>query len=237
VSQPFEQLGVDYTRKRQPDPRIAAALLRALGDADSVVNVGAGAGAYEPRDRRVIAVEPARTMIRQRPPGSAPVVRAVAGALPFADRAFAAALAVLTIHHWPDVTAGLAECRRVARDRVVILTWDPDAPPFWLHDYVPALWAHDRAIFPPLGALGARAVAPVPIPHDCVDGFLGAYWRRPEAYLDPAVRFAMSTFSRIDAAAGIARLARDLADGTWAARHGDLLALTELDVGYRVITL
>lgn len=236
MTQPFDHLGVDYARKRQPDPRIAAAIVRALGDADRVVNVGAGTGSYEPRDRQVIAVEPSRTMIRQRAATSALVVQAVAGALPFADRAFAAALAVLTIHHWPDVAAGLAECRRVARDRVVILTWDPDTT-FWLHDYVPALWAYDRNIFPPIASFAARAVVPVPIPHDCVDGFLGAYWRRPAAYLDPAVRFAMSTFSRIDATAGIARLARDLADGTWAARHADLLGRSELDVGYRVITL
>lgn len=237
MKQPFDKLGVDYTRKRRADPRIAAAIRAALGDADSVVNVGAGAGAYEPTDRRVIAVEPAMTMIRQRAPGAAPVVRAVAAALPFADGAFAAALAILTLHHWPDWRAGVAECRRVARDRVVVLTWDPDAPPFWLHDYVPALWAHDRTIFPSLDRLGGRAVVPVPIPFDCVDGFLGAYWRRPEAYLDPAVRFAMSTFSKIDATAGMARLARDLDDGTWARDHGALRAQPELDIGYRLVTL
>ncbi len=237
MTQPFDELGVDYAVRRRADPRVAAAIVNALGDSDSVVNVGAGAGSYEPTDRRVVAVEPAMTMIRQRAAGAAPVVQAVAAALPFADGAFAAALAVLTIHHWPDWRAGVAECQRVARDRVVILTWDPDAAPFWLHDYVPALWAYDRTIFPPLDRLGGRAVVPVPIPADCVDGFLGAYWRRPEAYLDPAVRFAMSTFSKIDATAGMAQLARDLDDGTWARAHGALLDQPELDIGYRLVTL
>ena len=170
-------------------PASPRAIIDALGPAASVVNVGAGAGSYEPADRRVVAVEPSREMIRQRPAGAAPVVQASATALPFAAGAFDAALAVLTVHHWPDRARGLAELRRVARDRVVILTWEPDAARFWLvEDYFPELVAIDRAIFPTRDelerSLGPVELRPLPIPHDCVDGFLGAYWRRPHAYLD-----------------------------------------------------
>ena len=237
----YDQIGVGYTAHRQPDPRIAAAIVDALGPARSVLNVGAGAGSYEPVDRRILAVEPSPEMIRQRAPGSAPAVQASATALPFRDGAFDATLAVLTVHHWPDRPQGLAELRRVARDRAVILTWEPDAAPFWLvEDYFPGLAALDRAIFEPLDALrsllGPIEVRPVPIPHDCVDGFLGAYWRRPEAYLDAAVRSAMSAFSKLaDAEPGLARLRQDPADGTWQRRNAALLGRPALDLGYRLV--
>jgi len=236
----YDRIGVGYGAHRRPDPRIGAAILHALGRAASVVNVGAGAGSYEPADRAVVAVEPSAAMIRQRPRGSAPVVQASATALPFRDDAFDAALAVLTVHHWPDRARGLAELRRVARHRVVILTWDPESTGFWLvEDYFPAL-AMDREIFPPLEELrrllGAIDAHPLPIPHDCVDGFLGAYWRRPHAYLDPAVRGAISTFSKLgDVEAGLARLRHDLEDGTWARRHGHLSTRSALDLGYRLV--
>jgi SAM-dependent methyltransferase len=203
--------------------------------------VGAGAGSYEPVDRRVLAVEPSPEMIRQRPPGSAPVIQASATALPFPDGAFDATLAVLTVHHWPDRARGLAELRRVARDRAVILTWEPDAAPFWLvDDYFPELVALDRASFEPLDALrrllGPIEVRPLPIPHDCVDGFLGAYWRRPEAYLDAAVRGAISTFTKLaDVEPGLARLRRHLEDGTWRRRNAALLERRALDLGYRLV--
>ena len=237
----YDTIGIGYRALRRPDPRIAAAIVGALGPAASLVNVGAGAGSYEPTDRRVVAVEPSREMIRQRPAGAAPVVQASATALPFRAGAFDAALAVLTVHHWPDRAQGLAELRRVARDRVVILTWEPDAARFWLiEDYFPELLAVDRAIFSTRDEmerdLGAVEWRPVPIPHDCVDGFLGAYWRRPHAYLDLAVRGAISTFSRLpDAEPGLARLRSDLEDGTWTRRHGALLTRSDLDLGYRLI--
>jgi SAM-dependent methyltransferase len=237
----YDRIGPGYTTHRRPDPRIAAAIVDALGPARSVLNVGAGAGSYEPTDRRVVAVEPSPEMIRQRPPGAAPVVQASATALPFRDGAFDATLAVLTVHHWPDRARGLAELRRAARDRAVILTWEPGAVPFWLvDDYFPELVALDRPIFEPIDALrrvlGPIEVRPVPVPHDCVDGFLGAYWRRPEAYLDPAVRGAISTFTKIDdSEPGVARLRRDLEDGTWRRRHGALLGRESLDLGYRLI--
>lgn len=240
MTQLYDEIGVGYRGHRQPDPRIAAAIIGALGDAETVVNVGAGAGSYEPADRSVVAVEPSLEMIRQRRPGSAPVVRASATHLPFRAGAFAAALAVLTVHHWSDRARGLAELARVAR-RPVVLTWDPAAPGFWLvDDYFPAIVEMDRPIFPAIDefrrAFGEVAIHPIPIPHDCRDGFLGAYWRRPAAYLDPGVRRAISTFSKIgDVEPALARLRRDLEDGTWERRHGSLLGRTELDLGYRLV--
>jgi SAM-dependent methyltransferase len=236
----YDTIGQGYDVHRRPDPRIAAAIADALGATDTVVNVGAGAGSYEPRDRRVVAVEPSRAMIHQRRPGSALVVQASATALPFRDATFDAALAVLTVHHWPDRAGGLAELARVA-GRVVILTWDPASSGFWLvDDYFPEIRAVDRPIFPAMDELrrllGPIDVRPVPVPHDCSDGFLGAYWRRPDAYLDAGVRGAISTFSKLGPVdAPLARLRRDLDDGAWARRHGHVLSRTELDLGYRLI--
>ena len=241
VPQLYDTIGVGYRALRRPDPRIAAAIVNALGPAASVVNVGAGAGSYEPVDRRVVAVEPSREMIRQRPAGAAPVVQASATALPFGTGAFDAALAVLTVHHWPDRAQGLAELRRVVRHRVVILTWVPDAAGFWLtEDYFPELVAVDRAIFPTPDelrrTLGPVEVHPLPIAHDCTDGFLGAYWRRPQAYLDAAVRGAISSFSKLrDVEPGLSRLRQDLDDGTWTRRYGSLLTRSDLDLGYRLV--
>jgi SAM-dependent methyltransferase len=239
----YDAIGRDYGTHRRPDPRIAAAIRAALGDAASVVNVGAGAGSYEPPDLDVVAVEPSRVMIAQRPNGASPAVQAAAEALPFPDGAFDAALAVLTLHHWADRATGLAELVRVARRRIVIVTWDPRSRDFWLtRDYLPAVVEIDAPIFPPLDeldrALGGARVAPLPVPHDCTDGFLGAYWRRPEVYLDPTARGAMSTFAKLAPEAvepGIARLADDLASGRWDARLGYLRAQTEADLGYRLV--
>jgi SAM-dependent methyltransferase len=231
VAQLYDAIGRGYHAYRRPDSRVAAAITQALGPARSVVNVGAGAGSYEPTDRRLVAVEPSAAMIAQ----------ASATHLPFRDGAFDAGMAVLTVHHWPDRTRGLAELARVAADRVVLLTWDPGTAAFWLvDDYFPDIWAIDRPIFPTLDdlerVLGSIEVQPVPVPHDCSDGFVGAYWRRPEAYLDPGVRGAMSTFTKLrDPEPGLARLRADLADGSWRRRHGDLLSRAELDLGYRLV--
>jgi SAM-dependent methyltransferase len=237
----YDEIGSGYRGYRRPDPRIAAAIKRVLGDVDTVLNVGAGAGSYEPEDRAVVAVEPALAMIRQRKEGSAPVVQASATHLPFRDAAFAGALAVLTIHHWPDRRLGLAELARVARRRVILLTWDPAAPDFWLTaDYFPEMLTVDRQIFPTMAELGQAfgrlEIHPLPIPRDCTDGFLGAYWRRPRAYLDAGVRGAISTFSKLDTLEpGLSRLRRDLDDGSWSRRHRRLLTESELDLGYRLI--
>lgn len=237
----YDRIGIGYADHRRPDGRIAARIADALGPARTIVNVGAGAGSYEPADRRVAAVEPSAGMVRQRPDSAAPAVRATAERLPFRDRSFDAALAVLTIHHWADWRAGLREMRRVARGRVVLLTWDPEHPGFWLvREYFPQIPENDRRIFTSLAEIGAVLgpvdVHPVPVPADCSDGFLGAYWRRPEAYLDAGARGAISAFSRLDdVEGGLERLRADLADGTWRRRHGALLDRAELDIGYRLI--
>jgi SAM-dependent methyltransferase len=237
----YDAIGLGYRHYRRPDPRIARAILDALGDAATVVNVGAGAGSYEPVDRSVVAVEPSLAMIRQRPAGGAPVVQASATDLPFRDATFATALAVLTVHHWSDRVRGLRELARVAQHRLVILTWDPATSGFWLvEDYFPAIAEVDRQILPLMEqlrqALGTIEVRPLLVPYDCTDGFLGAYWRRPHAYLDSGVRSAISTFAKIcDVESGLRRLRGDLADGTWEHRYGHLVCMSELDLGYRLV--
>lgn len=240
----YDALGAGYRRTRVPDPRIARRINEALGDARSVVNVGAGTGAYEPRHLEVVAVEPSAAMIAARSPGSAPAIKACAESLPFPEASFDVALGVLTLHHWRNLDAGLAEMRRVARRRVVLLTWDPEFDDaLWLTvHYVPRIRERDRINYPTMrrlaSALGELSVAPVPIPHDCSDGFLGAWWRRPEAYLDPVVRAGISSFSRVapsEAAAFVERLHRDLETGEWERRFGHLRGLAELDLGYRLV--
>jgi SAM-dependent methyltransferase len=238
----YDSIGRKYTNVRREDPRIAARIRAALGDARTVVNVGAGAGAYEPADLEVTAVEPSETMIAQRPEGSAPVVRAFAEELPFEDRSFDAAMVVLSDHHWSDHERGLAELRRVAR-RVVLLTWDPAATfDSWLvGEYLPCfedLIPKGFQIQQTVDGLGGARVEQVPIPHDCLDGFLHAYWRRPHAYLDPQVRAGISACALMDRNCleeGVARLAADLESGAWERRHADLLGLEELDLGYRLL--
>lgn len=236
----YDDLGKGYAVQRRADARIASVIWSALGDVRSVVNVGAGAGSYEPTDRIVLAVEPSDMMISQRPEGAAPCRRGSAEALPLETGAYEAAMALLTIHHWSDWRAGLREMRRVARRRIVLLTFDAEASNFWLtRDYFPALNELDRQIMPPLGELanelGELHVTPVPVPHDCTDGFLGAYWRRPHIYLDPLARNSMSPFARIDADDGLSRLASDLDTGVWHKRNAELLDLAALDVGYRLL--
>lgn len=240
----YDSIGLNYAELRRPDPRIAAIIHAALGDALSVVNVGAGTGSYEPVDREVLAVEPSEVMIRQRPPDAAPCLQGSAEALPLETGSVDAALGVLTVHHWKDIAQGLAEMVRAARKRIVLLTWVPDSPPFWLtEDYFPEITARDRRVFPTTPVLsemlertvGVAAIEPVPIPHDCTDGFLCAYWRRPEAYLSAEVRNAISSFAVFDAAPGLERLRDDLDSGRWAERHGHLRDRATMDLGYRVV--
>jgi SAM-dependent methyltransferase len=235
VGQLYDTIGKAYSDYRRPDPSIAAAIKNALGDAQSLVNVGAGAGSYEPTDRKVIAVEPSPVMIAQRLPGAAPVVRASAMALPFDDDAFDAALAIFTVHHWPDQPRGLREMSRVVR-RCIILTWDNQHAGTWLtRDYFPEIVENGQPMESYSQAFEQIQIVSVPVPHDCIDGFLHAYWRRPEAYFDPRVRGAISAFANIRAEKGLAALRRDLDDGTWLSRNGHLLKLSELDLGYRLV--
>jgi SAM-dependent methyltransferase len=238
----YDQIGRQYTSTRCPDPRIATAIFDALGDADSVVNVGAGAGAYEPVGRSLVAVEPSWQMIRQRS-GVSWAVQASAEALPFPAGTFDAAMAVLTLHHWTDWRGGLDEMKRVA-DRLVIFTIEPsEVGNFWLTEsYFPEIVGLDRGRCPSVDEivenLGDCSVEHIAIPSDCTDGFLAAFWRRPEAYLDPGVRAGISGFALLDqdvVARGVARLKSDLESGTWERRFGHIRSLDALDVCYRLL--
>ena len=240
MAAPYDNIGRNYSGRRQSDPRIGSAIHETLADCGSVLNVGAGTGSYEPRFQTTAAVEPSRTMIEQRPEGAAPAIQARAEALPFRNASFDAVLAILTVHHWSDQAKGLAECARVARSKVVILTNDfAVCAKFWLFDYFPGLLA-DRSIFPPIAryeeAFGSVETVAVPIPADCQDGFLGAYWKRPSAYLDPAVRESISTFSKIgDVSFQLQKLRADIESGAWEQRYSRLRDLSSLDLGYRLI--
>lgn len=240
----YDTIGTSYATTRRPDPRIAARIHRALGDAATVLNVGAGTGSYEPA-QTVLAIEPSAVMIAQRPPGAAPAVRGRAEALPVADGAVEAVMAVLTVHHWDDVDAGIAELRRVARRRVVMAAFDPERTnQFWLvREYLPELaTTHPRSsltlqhLVSKLGQERTTVVA-VPIAHDCYDGFASAFWRRPAAYLDASVRSGMSLFAGNDDVftPGLEELERDLASGAWHRRHADLRSAQEYDAGYRLL--
>ena len=237
----YDTLGIGYANLRVPDTRIADQLHRAIGDADDIVNIGAGTGSYEPEGRHVIAVEPSSTMIAQRPPSASPVVQATAEALPFCDDLFQCAMGVLTLHHWRDWRRGVAEALRVAQGKLVLLTWLNEDLPVWLYDYFPDMQQRDLDLFPSLEAmaeeLGPLRMENVPIPHDCSDGFLCAYWRRPEAYLRSDVRRSISLFAMIEGVdAGLAKLAADLDSGEWQRRYADLLARENMDFGYRIIS-
>jgi SAM-dependent methyltransferase len=243
VSRLYDRIGGSYRRTRRPDPRIAAAIADALGDARTVVNVGAGTGAYEPADRDVLAVEPSETMIAQRPHSAAPAIQATAEQLPLADDSFDAALAVNTVHHWTDLPAGLRELRRVARKRIVVFMRDPRrGEPFWLvEDYLSAL-DPSRKLSPIIetieGELRPARAVPVPLPRDCWDGLFSAFWGRPEMYLDAGVRRNISNFALADEdelALGLARLQADLESGAWDRRYGHLRSLPELDLGHRLL--
>ncbi|HEX4874946.1 MAG TPA: class I SAM-dependent methyltransferase [Sphingorhabdus sp.] len=236
----YDIIGADYANLRKPDPRIAAFINAALGDAQSVLNVGAGAGSYEPVDRDVTAIEPSAEMLRQRPPGSAHAIQGSAEALPFPDRHFDASMAILTIHHWPDKKAGLAEMRRVTKGPIVLLTFDPTHHGCWLTDYLPQLVELDEGQMPHLSDyeqwLGPVTISTIPVPHDCSDGFLYAYWRRPRAYLDPIIRKGMSSFWKIDGAdSALQRLESELENGEWEKRYGKLMSAETLDTGYRLV--
>ena len=242
MSELYDQLGYGYGTQRRPDPRISARIRHHLEGHASVVNVGAGTGSYEPTDVPVVAVEPSRRMISQRRIWSN-VVQAKAEALPFIDCAFDAAMAILTIHHWNDKKMGLEECARTTRKRFVIFTWDPASEGFWLvGEYFPELLAFDRRIFPSMedlrAVLGRISIQTVTVPADCKDEFLGAYWRRPYAYLDSVVRSGMSSFARIsEVESRIEELRKDLASGVWERSHGHLLGADTLDIGYRLVTV
>ncbi len=240
----YDRLGRGYGEFRRGDPRIGTRIEAALGDARSVLNVGAGAGSYEPPDREVTAVEPSAEMIAQRPAKSAPAVQASAESLPFGDDSFDAAMAVLTAHHWHDLSAGLGEMLRVARLRVVIVTFDSEAlEELWIAaDYFPEILGLNR----PSGAnsrnlltmLPASRSSPLPVPRDCEDHFFAALWARPELLFDEDVVRPMWVWQSISEEArraGRERLATDLENGIWDERYGHLREQSDLDVGLRLV--
>jgi SAM-dependent methyltransferase len=241
-AQLYDTIGAAYTVTRRTEPRIAAQVWAALGDARTVLNVGAGTGSYEPSDRGVTAVEPSAVMRAQRPAGAAHCVAATAESLPFADQSFDAAMAFATVHHWPDPIAGVREMQRVAR-RVVVFTCDTTEESwrrrFWLtRDYLPEVAASPVGLATELArAMGAR-MEPVLIPWDCADGFFEAYWRRPEAYLDDNVRRGISVWAAVGPDVeerAVRRLRDDLASGRWAERNRDLVDLGAAELGLRLL--
>lgn len=240
----YDTKGAGYALQRRPDSRIAAMVHAALGDARTVLNVGAGAGSYEPADRYVVAVEPSAAMRAQRPAGAVPALDATAERLPFDDDSFDAAMATVTVHQWSDTERGLSELRRVARGPVVVLTFDGDALDLlWLAEYAPELIAAERRRYPAIDAVAAAIgrtcdVLPVPIPLDCVDGFTEAYYGRPEKFLDPGVRAAQSAWGFVDEDAidrSVQRLRADLDSGAWDARHGRLRGQPEFIGSLRLL--
>jgi hypothetical protein len=239
----YDRTGVGYASVRHADPRIGARVEAALGGAGTVVNVGAGTGSYEPAGREVTAVEPSEVMIGQRAPDAAPAVRASAEALPFEDDSFDAAMAMITVHHWADLGAGVGEMRRVARDRLVILTFERELGGFWFNEYFPRAFEIHSEFMPPLDRLaelmGGASIEVVPIPRRCSDGFFLALWDRPEMHLDPEVRRASTIWHEMtpeEAGPGLARLEADLESGAWDQRNGHLREETpELDLGLRLL--
>lgn len=241
----YDEIGLNYTDFRQADPRIEARVWAALGDARSVVNIGAGTGSYEPRDREVTAVEPSSLMIAKRPEGAAPSLQGVAEALPLDDKSVDAAMAIFTIHHWTDLDAGLAEMRRVARQRIVLLTIDAaiNAEIWTLAEYFPEAMALEEAVMPSIASLEASlpgaTIEAVPMPSRCRDEFTSALWDRPELFLEPATLRASSLWHRLNPEMierGQERLRADLESGRWDERHGHLRTLAELDIGLRLVS-
>ena len=240
----YERAGARYSHVRQPDPRIAAQLHAGLGAARTVLNVGAGAGSYEPQDRYVAAVEPSASMRSLRGPELAPAIDATAEQMPFDEDSFDAAMASITLHQWADPWRGLTELRRVSRGPVVVLTFDGDAlDRLWLGEYVPELYEAERQRYPAIEAIctalgGVTEVQEVPIPIDCLDGFTEAFYARPEAFLDPVVRRAQSAWGFVEDAVaerGLARLRSDLDSGSWDECHGALRTQPEFLGALRLI--
>lgn len=240
----YDSISSTYTVTRREDKRIAARIHGAIGSGERVINIGAGTGNYEPRDRLVVGVEPSREMISRRPPGTGPALRAVAEALPFRSDSFDVAMATLTLHHWQDRRQGLTEMRRVAPRQVIFLFDPTETYHFWAIDYWPTALSLPSEQTPPTpqdldAVLNLIDVETVPIPIDCSDGFGTAFWGRPEAYLDRDVQQGMSWLAQLPQsvlAEGSARLDADLRSGAWDRRYGHLRGLSELDVGYRLVT-
>lgn len=238
----YDDIGVNYSVTRSTDPKIAAQLYPELEGATRIVNIGAGTGSYEPENIDLVAVEPSAEMISQRAHESHPVKQASAEQLPFDDNSFSHAMTILSMHHWGDKSRAFNEINRVATEKFVAISWDPESEPFWLtRDYFPEIYEMDRKIFPKLGDFSEFfddvKIRPLHIPNDCEDGFFAAFWKRPKAYLNSEVRQATSPFSKVNnLEEGLKKLEDDLKNGTWAKNNQALLNASTLDVGYRLIT-
>lgn len=238
----YDNIGINYSGTRRTDPRIAEQLYAELEGATRIVNIGAGTGSYEPENVDLVAVEPSSEMISQRKVGSYRAEQSFAEKLPFADKSFSHAMTILSMHHWEDRERAFREINRVATEKFVALTWDPKSEPFWLtRDYFPEIHETDKSIFPDLEEINEHfddiKMRPLRIPSDCQDGFFAAFWKRPEAYLDPRVRQATSPFSKVkNLSEGLQRLEADLASGAWVKKNHAIMRLSSLDVGYRIIT-
>jgi len=240
----YGAIGRDYSRYRQPEPLIAEVISTALGQARTVLNVGAGAGSYEPLNRDVTAVEPSASMRAQRPHHLAPAMDAVAESLPFPDGHFDASMATFTVHQWTDLASGLVEMRRVTRGPVIILSCDPDlVQRFWLNEYAPEVLATEARRYPALDRIGAAlagqvSILPVSIPLHCKDGFNEAYYGRPERLLDEGARLACSAWSFVSRSTAdfyIEQLRQHLGDGTWDQHLGHLRTQPEYDGSLRLV--
>ncbi len=238
----YDDIGIIYSVTLCTDPKIAKQLYSELQGAARIVNIGAGTGSYEPENVELVAVEPSSKMISQRKIGSHRVEQAFAEKLPFENGSFSHAMTVLSMHHWENRALAFSEINRVATEKFVAVTWDPKSDPFWLtRDYFPEIYEMDKCIFPELEELNEHfyevKISPLQIPSDCKDGFLAAFWKRPEAYLSSKVRQSISSFSKLkNLSEGLQKLADDLASGVWAKNNHVILSSSSLDVGYRVIS-
>jgi SAM-dependent methyltransferase len=238
----YDEIGINYSVKRCTDPKIAKQLYSELQGAARIVNIGAGTGSYEPENVELVAVEPSSEMISQRKTGSYRVEQAFAQELPFENSSFSHAMTVLSMHHWENRPLAFSEINRVATEKFVAVSWDPESEPFWLtRDYFPEIYEMDKGIFPDLEELNDHfdevKMSPLLIPSDCMDGFLAAFWKRPEAYLDNKVRQSSSAFSKIESLSeGLQKLEDDLASGVWAENNHAILSSSSIDVGYRIIS-
>ena len=238
----YDDIGINYASNRQTDPRIAGQIQTLLKGARRILNIGAGSGSYEPEEADLVALEPSSAMIAQRKPESHPVIQGVVEQLPFEDDSFSHAMSILSMHHWENQAKAFGEINRVATDRFVALTWNPEAEPFWLtRDYFPEFHQRDKIIFPSVGELSTHfetvEAYAVPIPDDCVDGFMAAYWKRPEAYLDEGIRASISAFARLsDPTEGLRRLESDIKSGRWEEKNRAILDQSPLDAGFIIVS-
>lgn len=240
----YDKGGQFYSGIRKPDPRIASAIHAALGGSRTVLNVGAGAGSYEPGDRYVVPLEPSQSMRKQRPRNLAPALNGSVESIPFDDEAFDAAMGVLTVHHWKDRTKCLRELRRVTSGPIVLMTFDPEAPTeFWMGDYAPELVEIERKRYGTIRSItdvlgGDCRVEPIAIPKDCTDGFQVAFYARPEAFLQKEVRKSQSAWSFLSGDVEeriVQNLSRDLSSGTWEKKYGHLRQRATINCQLRLI--